>query len=171
MASVGFQRLISTSTRGAPRLLPNISVSAVTASRAALVRYNSTAASAPANGSKSETPAVTNNGTNNGGRPVDTPLPDSTASDGTTDWSKSYAGLSAAPFPKEIADVLLAPIDPLDVEIKPGESPSLNVDAFLVLVCLCYWSYFRWFALLTRNQIPPSPQSCFWTWRLGTCTS
>lgn len=37
-----------------------------------------------------------------------------------TDWSKSYNGLSMQPFPKEIADVLLAPIDPLDVEMKPG---------------------------------------------------
>lgn len=43
------------------------------------------------------------------------PLPDAAG----TDWSKSYHGLSVAPFPKEVADVLLAPIDPLDVEIKP----------------------------------------------------
>ncbi|RDX53803.1 mitochondrial genome maintenance MGM101 [Polyporus arcularius HHB13444] len=35
------------------------------------------------------------------------------------DWSKSYFGLSTQPFPKEAADILLAPIDPLDVEIKP----------------------------------------------------
>ncbi|KZT71624.1 mitochondrial genome maintenance MGM101 [Daedalea quercina L-15889] len=41
-------------------------------------------------------------------------------SDGTpTDWSKSYHGLSTQPFSKEISDVLLTPIDPLDVEIKP----------------------------------------------------
>lgn len=39
---------------------------------------------------------------------------------GGTDWSKSYHGLSVQPFPKEVADILLAPIDPLDVEIKPG---------------------------------------------------
>jgi hypothetical protein len=36
------------------------------------------------------------------------------------DWSKSYHGLSVAPFPKEISDVLLQPIEPEDVEIKPG---------------------------------------------------
>lgn len=36
------------------------------------------------------------------------------------DWSKSYHGLGAQPFPKEAADVLLAPIDPLDIEMKPG---------------------------------------------------
>jgi hypothetical protein len=39
-----------------------------------------------------------------------------------TDWSKSYAGLSQQAFSKEIADVLLAPLDPIDIEIKPGGS-------------------------------------------------
>ena len=42
----------------------------------------------------------------------------------TPDWSKSYFGLSTQPFPKEAADVLLAPIDPRDVEIKPGASAT-----------------------------------------------
>ncbi len=41
--------------------------------------------------------------------------------DGTTDWSKSYSGLSQQPFPKEVADVLLAPVEPEDIEMKPGE--------------------------------------------------
>jgi len=36
-----------------------------------------------------------------------------------TDWSKSYHGLSSHAFPKDVADILLAPIDPLDVEVKP----------------------------------------------------
>ena len=36
------------------------------------------------------------------------------------DWSKSYFGLSTQPFPKEAAEILLAPVDPMDVEIKPG---------------------------------------------------
>jgi len=35
------------------------------------------------------------------------------------DWSKSFHGLSQEAFPKEAADVLLAPIDPQSVEIKP----------------------------------------------------
>ncbi|KAJ7318095.1 mitochondrial genome maintenance MGM101-domain-containing protein [Mycena albidolilacea] len=48
-------------------------------------------------------------------------LPDLTlpADSTTTDWSKSYAGLSQQAFSKEIADVLLAPLDPVDIEIKP----------------------------------------------------
>ncbi|THH27829.1 hypothetical protein EUX98_g6361 [Antrodiella citrinella] len=44
---------------------------------------------------------------------------DAGAQNGPTDWSKSYHGLSQQPFPKESADILLAPINPLDVEIKP----------------------------------------------------
>ncbi|KAJ3719376.1 mitochondrial genome maintenance MGM101-domain-containing protein [Lentinula raphanica] len=39
--------------------------------------------------------------------------------DGRTDWSKSYHGLSEQAFSKEVADVLMAPVNPLDVEIKP----------------------------------------------------
>jgi Mitochondrial genome maintenance MGM101 len=35
------------------------------------------------------------------------------------DWTSSFHGLSVAPFAKEAADILLAPIDPQDVEIKP----------------------------------------------------
>ncbi|KIM21938.1 hypothetical protein M408DRAFT_333147 [Serendipita vermifera MAFF 305830] len=38
---------------------------------------------------------------------------------GGTDWSRSYHGLSTTPFDKEISDILLAPIDPDDVEMKP----------------------------------------------------
>lgn len=35
------------------------------------------------------------------------------------DWTKSFHGLSVQPFAKEAADILLAPLDPGDVEIKP----------------------------------------------------
>ncbi|XRM48687.1 hypothetical protein ABZX51_011602 [Aspergillus tubingensis] len=35
------------------------------------------------------------------------------------DWTRSFHGLSATPFPKECADILLAPTDPEEVEIKP----------------------------------------------------
>lgn len=37
-----------------------------------------------------------------------------------TDWSKSYHGLSAQAFSKEAGEVLMAPLDPLDIEMKPG---------------------------------------------------
>jgi hypothetical protein len=35
------------------------------------------------------------------------------------DWSSSFSGLSVQPFSKEAADVLMAPINKEDVEIKP----------------------------------------------------
>lgn len=35
------------------------------------------------------------------------------------DWSKSFHGLSIEPFAKDAADILLAPIDPEDIEVKP----------------------------------------------------
>ncbi|KAG8747086.1 hypothetical protein FRC10_002502 [Ceratobasidium sp. 414] len=37
----------------------------------------------------------------------------------TTDWYTSFHGLSAQPFPKEAAEILMAPLEPMDVEIKP----------------------------------------------------
>ena len=40
----------------------------------------------------------------------------------TTDWSRSYHGLSTQPFAPEVADVLQASIEPLDIEVKPGPS-------------------------------------------------
>ena len=35
------------------------------------------------------------------------------------DWTRSFHGLSAEPFPKEAADILLASLDAEEVEIKP----------------------------------------------------
>ncbi|KAH7921364.1 Mgm101p-domain-containing protein, partial [Leucogyrophana mollusca] len=36
-----------------------------------------------------------------------------------TDWSKSHYGLSTQAFSKDIAEILLAPVDEMDVEMKP----------------------------------------------------
>ena len=36
------------------------------------------------------------------------------------DWSRSYHGLSVEPFPKVAAEILQAPLNPEDIEIKPG---------------------------------------------------
>ncbi|ODM16625.1 hypothetical protein SI65_08132 [Aspergillus cristatus] len=49
----------------------------------------------------------------------DKPLELETTPEEKVDWTRSFHGLSAAPFPKEAADVLLAPTDPEEVEIKP----------------------------------------------------
>ncbi|KAI0691381.1 mitochondrial genome maintenance MGM101-domain-containing protein [Cytidiella melzeri] len=52
-------------------------------------------------------------------KPLPTTFESVTDSNGFTDWSRSYQGLGAQPFPKESIDVLMAPIDPLDIEVKP----------------------------------------------------
>jgi hypothetical protein len=61
-----------------------------------------------------------------------TPLPDATtqrspgisgevSAPAGNDWSTSFQGLSERPFGKEVAEALLRPLDPEDVEVKPGE--------------------------------------------------
>ncbi|KAI5289751.1 hypothetical protein KEM55_008757, partial [Ascosphaera atra] len=49
----------------------------------------------------------------------DSPFEEVLENDGTIDWTRSYHGLSAQPFSKEAADVLLAETPAQDVEIKP----------------------------------------------------
>ncbi|KAH8703661.1 putative mitochondrial genome maintenance protein Mgm101 [Talaromyces proteolyticus] len=41
------------------------------------------------------------------------------SNDEKIDWTRSFHGISDKPFPKEVADILLAPPNPDDVEIKP----------------------------------------------------
>ena len=47
-------------------------------------------------------------------------LLDAPPTGGTMDWSRSYHGLSTQPFPPEVAEILQAAINPLDIEMKPG---------------------------------------------------
>ncbi|KAG0150534.1 hypothetical protein CROQUDRAFT_652123 [Cronartium quercuum f. sp. fusiforme G11] len=47
----------------------------------------------------------------------ETPLLD--LDDSTINWSQSFSGLSKQPFSKEVSQILMAPLDPDDVEIKP----------------------------------------------------
>ncbi|KAJ5881924.1 uncharacterized protein N7529_000596 [Penicillium soppii] len=49
----------------------------------------------------------------------DKPLELESPAEEKIDWTRSFHGLSAAPFPKEAADILLAETDPQEVEIKP----------------------------------------------------
>ncbi|KAL2834240.1 mitochondrial genome maintenance MGM101-domain-containing protein [Aspergillus cavernicola] len=49
----------------------------------------------------------------------DKPLEIDSAPSEKIDWTRSFHGLSAEPFPKEAADILLAETDPNEVEIKP----------------------------------------------------
>ena len=78
------------------------------------------------------------------------------------DWSKSYYGLSVEAFPREVADILLAPIDEMDIEMKPGAS---------LLPCSPYipdLARQRWTHLPSRNKIPSYLEQGLWTRRLGT---
>ncbi len=50
------------------------------------------------------------------------PLLDAPPPGGTTDWSRSYHGLSTQSFPPEVTNILQAEIEPLDIEMKPGTS-------------------------------------------------
>jgi len=59
----------------------------------------------------------------------------------STDWSKSYHGLSTQPFVKEVADILMAPVEPTDIEIKPGEFAFGFRGAELIV------SMYRWSSL------------------------
>lgn len=47
-------------------------------------------------------------------------IPEILGDGSSTDWSRSYFGLSAQPFSKETAEVLQQPLSPDDIEIKPG---------------------------------------------------
>lgn len=50
---------------------------------------------------------------------ADKPLELEAAPEEKIDWTRSFHGLSAEPFPKEAADILLAETAPEEVEIKP----------------------------------------------------
>ncbi|KAL2856668.1 mitochondrial genome maintenance MGM101-domain-containing protein [Aspergillus pseudoustus] len=49
----------------------------------------------------------------------DKPLELDSPTDDKIDWTRSFHGLSSEPFPREISDILLAEMDPEEVEIKP----------------------------------------------------
>ena len=47
------------------------------------------------------------------------------------EWTISFAGLGEKAFSKQVADVLTAPINENDIEIKPGEDQDQDQDAFV----------------------------------------
>jgi len=130
MASV--QRLLQTTSRVALRSFG--SPSALAYRHIPIVRYNSTATNA-----KPAPVNSTSKSSENGPNSV-APLPDIKGRDGTTDWSRSYSGLSVQPFSKEVADILQAPIDPLNVEMKPGEYWFLRI-IFMLHSLFQRWSF------------------------------
>jgi hypothetical protein len=79
-------------------------------------------ATAPSTATKTNTPALV-------AKPITKPSDLSKLDDGPlkledddpsgVDWSSSFKGLSIEPFSKEAADILQAPLDKNDIEIKP----------------------------------------------------
>jgi len=83
-------------------------------SSALAVRYQTTNARPEPIGIKPQNTSISKSGFND--------APETILDEGTgekVDWARSFHGLSTEPFSKEAADVLLAPVDPEDVEIKP----------------------------------------------------
>jgi hypothetical protein len=78
------------------------------------------------------------------------PLLDTPPAGSTTDWSRSYHGLSSQPFPVEVSDILQAAIEPLDIEIKPGLSFQ-GISCLVLLLTKRRPS--RWHDLSPRNKI------------------
>jgi len=79
-----------------------------------------------------------------------------------TDWSRSFHGLSSQPFDKEISDILLTPVDPIDIEVKPG----MLLFANAALGSNPEMSHRRP-DLPSRDQIPPHSQQSFRPWWVG----
>ena len=113
------------------RLSPSISRSMVSVASKTELKKSATAADLTAedlgqriSNRSSNTTTNTNNGNGNGNRTVNNNNGHSWvegSGDGSpSDWSRSFHGLSSQPFDKDITEILLAPVDPVDIEIKPG---------------------------------------------------
>lgn len=96
------------------------------------------------------------------------PLLDTPPTGSTTDWSRSYHGLSTQAFPSEVAEILQAAIDPLDIEMKPGpsffESTMTAAPADETLIS-------RWYDLSPRNQVSQNFKQGLRSWWLGSGSS
>ncbi|OAX84691.1 mitochondrial genome maintenance protein MGM101 [Emergomyces africanus] len=100
-----------------------------TASKPAASTSTTTPATPPTPSSLKPTPTTTTiqnlSKTGLADKPTDLDLPDATnntsssSSKDHVDWTRSFHGLSAQPFSKEAAEILLQEVNPDDVEIKP----------------------------------------------------
>lgn len=121
MASLGFRRLVLSATR-ATRF---IGQTYIYGPRNVTARQNTVPtasfSTATVTSTPSSTPVTAQEETLKAPSKSAEVLPEANAPDGSTDWSRSYSGLSVQPFSKEAAAILMAPIDPLSIEIKPGK--------------------------------------------------
>ncbi|KAL1878024.1 hypothetical protein VTK73DRAFT_8248 [Phialemonium thermophilum] len=109
-----FRRALSVPNKIAVSPYLSFHRSIASSARAAAVSRATPSASTPVNEPGPETP-------NELSQPLlstsETSIPPT--NNGVTDWSSSFHGLGAAPFEPRIAEILLRPVNPDDVEIKP----------------------------------------------------
>ena len=121
MTSVLAQRLFSSSRSTIRTLGTNAySRSRLLSSAYAPTRYASQEAAPKAASAPTPTNEPVASAAEHAPTPLDSMLPHAIGSDGATDWSRSYHGLSSEAFAPEVAEILLAPLEPADIEIKPG---------------------------------------------------
>ena len=131
VATRSFRTALSLTRQG--RLSPSLSRSMVYVAPDSAPKAESTKSATPADLtaedldqllSRRSSSTATSNGNGTGNRTVTKNNGHSWAEgsgDGSpSDWSRSFHGLSSQPFDKEISEILLAPVDPIDIEIKPG---------------------------------------------------
>jgi hypothetical protein len=78
-----------------------------------------TATQTTPNAPSQSTPSATQTSASPSEPALDTPALPSAPADGPVDWSRSFHGLSTTAFDPAARAILLAPIEPSDVEIKP----------------------------------------------------
>ena len=122
MSSLFLQRLASPSrtisSHRSPVLLARSSKWNIARNTSILRSYSTNTESSPSSPSSAEASGIQGES--------GSALPHVVSADGATDWSRSYHGLSEKPFPTEVAEILMAPLDPADVEVKPGELNELE---------------------------------------------
>ncbi|KAJ5485083.1 Mitochondrial genome maintenance protein [Penicillium diatomitis] len=100
----------STASSHSPRATPSASPSSPSSPSSTASQASRVAAGTP---NRPTTENISKSGL------ADKPLELETAPEEKIDWTRSFHGLSAEPFPKEAADILLAETAPEEVEIKP----------------------------------------------------
>jgi hypothetical protein len=48
--------------------------------------------------------------------------------DESEDWTRSFSGMAIEPFEKEVAELLMKPLDPDDIEMKPGREQKTRLE-------------------------------------------
>lgn len=107
----------------APRTLARANSSyskPTTTSTSSTSSYSKPSTSSTSYSKPSSTSASFTDGLNDGLSIDPDPQNLSNSEDSKIDWSRSFHGLSTEAFSTEAADVLQAPLDPEDIEIKPG---------------------------------------------------